>query len=62
VSLLASRGMLPSMSRPANPYDNTSCESFMRTHKREETYAHTYRELEGRPVPGSHLVRKSLYP
>ena len=36
VSLLASQGMVPSMSRPANPYDNASCESFMRTLKREE--------------------------
>ena len=46
VSLLASQGMVPSMSRPANPYDNASCESFMRTLKREEIYAHTYRDLE----------------
>jgi hypothetical protein len=38
--------MLPSMSRPANPYDNASCESFMRTLKREEIYANTYRDLE----------------
>ena len=46
VGLLASHGMLPSMSRPANPYDNASCESFMRTLKREEIYANTYRDLE----------------
>jgi len=46
VSLLQSQGMLPSMSRPANPYDNASCESFMRTLKREEIYANTYRDLE----------------
>jgi putative transposase len=46
VSLLASQSMLPSMSRPANPYDNASCESFMRTLKREEIYANTYRDLE----------------
>jgi len=46
VSLLASQGMLPSMSRPANPYDNASCESFMHTLKREEIYANTYRDLE----------------
>jgi hypothetical protein len=38
--------MLPSMSRPANPYDNASFESFMRTLKREEIYANTYRDLE----------------
>jgi transposase InsO family protein len=46
VSLLRSQDMLPSMSRPANPYDNASCESFMRTLKREEIYANTYRDLE----------------
>ena len=27
------------MSRPANPYDNASCESFMKTLEREEIYA-----------------------
>ncbi len=30
------------MSRPANPYDNASCESFMKTLKREEIYANDY--------------------
>jgi hypothetical protein len=34
------------MSRPGNPYDNASCESFMHTLKREEIYANTYRDLE----------------
>ena len=38
--------MIPSMSRPANPYDNASCESFMKTLKREEIYANNYRDLE----------------
>jgi len=38
--------MIPSMSRPANPYDNASCESFMKTFKREEIYANPYRDLE----------------
>jgi putative transposase len=28
---LREHGMLPSMSRPANPYDNATCESFLRT-------------------------------
>jgi putative transposase len=37
--------MIPSMSRPANPYDNASCESFMKTIKREEVYANDYRDL-----------------
>ena len=39
VAVLEKHGMIPSMSRPANPYDNASCESFMKTLKREEIYA-----------------------
>ena len=46
VTLLRTHHMIPSMSRPANPYDNASCESFMKTLKREEIYANTYRDLE----------------
>lgn len=39
-------GMLPSMSRPGNPYDNATCESFLKTLKREEIHAATYRDFE----------------
>lgn len=46
VEVLRQHQMIPSMSRPANPYDNASCESFMRTLKREEIYANDYRDLE----------------
>ena len=46
VSVLKQHQALPSMSRPANPYDNASCESFMRTLKREEVHAAEYRDLE----------------
>lgn len=46
VALLRKHGMIPSMSRPANPYDNASCESFMKTLKREEIYANQYRDLD----------------
>jgi transposase InsO family protein len=45
VTMLRTHHMIPSMSRPANPYDNASCESFMKTLKREEIYANTYRDL-----------------
>ena len=45
VAALRKHGMIPSMSRPANPYDNASCESFMKTLKREEIYANEYRDL-----------------
>jgi transposase InsO family protein len=44
--VLQQHQMIPSMSRPANPYDNASCESFMKTLKREEIYANDYRDLE----------------
>jgi len=46
VSVLGQHGVIPSMSRPANPYDNASCESFMKTLKREEIYANEYRDLD----------------
>jgi putative transposase len=45
VAVLEKHGMIPSMSRPANPYDNASCESFMKTLKREEIYANQYNDL-----------------
>ena len=43
---LREHGILPSMSRPGNPYDNATCESFLKTPKREEIYANTYRDFE----------------
>jgi transposase InsO family protein len=46
VALLRQSAMIPSMSRPGNPYDNAFCESFMKTLKREEVYANRYRDLE----------------
>jgi transposase InsO family protein len=36
VAALRKQQMIPSMSRPANPYDNASCESSIKTLKREE--------------------------
>jgi transposase InsO family protein len=46
VTLLRQHQMLPSMSRPANPYDNATCESFMRTLKREEIHVNSYQDLD----------------
>ena len=46
VQTLLANHMRPSMSRPANPYDNASCESFIKTLKQEEIYANTYIDLE----------------
>ena len=37
-AILRKYEMGPSMSRPANPYDNASCESFIKTLKREESH------------------------
>ena len=44
--VLEEHRIIPSMSRPANPYDNASCESFMKTLKREEIYANNYQNLD----------------
>lgn len=44
--LLESHHMLPSMSRPANPWDNAVCESFMKTLKQEEIYCHRYLDFD----------------
>ena len=44
--LLNKHNMLASMSRPANPYDNAYCESFIRTLKREEIHANSYLDLD----------------
>jgi len=46
VAVLNEHHMTPSMSRPANPYDNATCESFMKTLKQEEIYCREYRDLE----------------
>jgi putative transposase len=46
VQVLQEHKIIPSMSRPANPYDNASCESFMKTLKHEEIYANDYRDLD----------------
>ncbi len=44
--MLQNHGILPSMSRPANPYDNAFCESFIKTLKREEIYANQYQHID----------------
>jgi transposase InsO family protein len=46
VAILGRHRMIPSMSRPANPYDNASCESFMKTLKQEEIYAGQYQDID----------------
>jgi putative transposase len=44
--MLEIQGILPSMSRPANPYDNAFCESFIKTLKREQIYANKYQYID----------------
>jgi putative transposase len=43
--LLTERGVRISMSRSGNPYDNATCESFMKTLKYEEVYRQEYRDI-----------------
>jgi putative transposase len=44
--LLKDRGIIISMSRKGNPYDNAACESFMKTLKYDEVYRNEYRDFE----------------
>lgn len=46
IAMIENHRMIPSMSRPANPFDNASCESFIKTLKREEIYANKYDDLD----------------
>jgi putative transposase len=43
--LLKTNGILVSMSRKSNPWDNAACESFMKTLKYEEVLRNEYRDL-----------------
>jgi putative transposase len=45
VALLETHGVQISMSRRGNPWDNATCESFMKTLKCEEVYRSEYRNL-----------------
>jgi transposase InsO family protein len=62
VTILEKHRMLPSMSRPANPYDNASCESFLKTLKREEIYANKYENLEHVRANIEEFIRPVLQP
>ena len=46
VDLLLQHSMIPSMSRPGNPYDNAKCERFMKTLKQEEIRCFEYKDME----------------
>jgi transposase InsO family protein len=58
--LLKQNGLLISMSRRGNPYDNATCESFLKTLKYEEVYRTEYRDLaEARASIGVFLEKVS---
>jgi transposase InsO family protein len=44
-ALLRAHGIVISMSRKANPYDNAKAESFMKTLKYEEVFREDYRDV-----------------
>lgn len=44
--LLQAHGMIASMSRPGNPWDNAQAESFLKTLKREEVYCREYEDFD----------------
>ncbi len=46
LTLLADRGVQPSMSRVGNPYDNAKAESFMKTLKQEQVRGQQWRDLD----------------
>jgi transposase InsO family protein len=46
VDTLLQHGIVPSMSRPGNPYDNAKCERFMKTLKQEEIRCSEYKDLD----------------
>ena len=56
--LLKENGIVISMSRRGNPYDNATCESFLKTLKYEEVYRTEYRDLvEARASIGMFLEK-----
>jgi putative transposase len=56
--LLQASGITISMSRRGNPYDNATCESFLKTLKYEEVYRSEYRDLdEARTSIGTFLEK-----
>lgn len=62
VAVLEKHQILPSMSRPANPYDNASCESFFKTLKREEIYANAYIDMDDLRVNIEEFIERYYNP
>ena len=56
--MLQDHSAIISMSRKGNPYDNATCESFMKTLKHEEVYRNDYRDFrEAHATIGEFLDR-----
>jgi putative transposase len=56
--LLKGRKINISMSRKGNPYDNASCESFMKTLKYEEVHRQEYRDLAEARASIEHFLER----
>jgi len=56
VNTLLEHGMIASMSRPGNPYDNAKCERFMKTLKQEEIHCSEYRDIDDLRVHLGHFL------
>jgi transposase InsO family protein len=57
VNELKKYGFQISMSRKGNPYDNATCESFLKTLKDEEVYLWEYKTIEDAERRISHFIR-----
>lgn len=56
--LLKEHGIQISMSRRGNPYDNSACESFLKTLKCEEIYRQDYRNMADVLASIDHFMQK----
>ena len=56
--MLQAHGVQISMSRRGNPYDNATCESFMKTLKYEEVYRQESRDLADARVSIERFLEK----
>jgi transposase InsO family protein len=58
VAVLSQQGIVISMSRRGNPFDNALCESFLKTLKYEEVYREDYRGYEEAKAGIEHFIEQ----